>query len=156
MTSHDTRWHDPQLRMAELNKQSLRLDSARRTHYKVVVQMQPDGHEMRGRCFASCQLLLCLQRAVLPEWYEVQRRAPKGGEKGGENGSAQAVWPLLLQGAQKHLKENVMQSDNVSAHATKEDENPELAGELHAAGCVHLACHEASAVPGAGRPALWA
>lgn len=36
MTWHDMRWHDPQLRMAELNKQSLRLDSARRTHYKVI------------------------------------------------------------------------------------------------------------------------
>ena len=135
MTSHEMRWYDLQLRMAELNKQSLRLDSARRTHYKVIVQMQPHGQEMRGRSSSSCQLVLCLQRAVLLDWYGVQpRRAPKGGE----NKIAQTVWLLLLQGAQKHLKENVMQSDNVAARATKEDENPELAGELYALRVVYI------------------
>jgi hypothetical protein len=64
MASWQKEYARMKLRMAELDKQSLRLDSARRTHYK---------------------------------------------------------------GAQKHLKENVMQSDNVSAHAVREDENPELA-----------------------------
>jgi hypothetical protein len=62
------------------------------------------------------------------------------------------VWLLLLlQGAQKHLKENVMQSDNVSAHATKEDENPELAGELSIAGCNVFGRRDAFTTGGAVR-----
>lgn len=70
----------------------------------------------------------------------LQRRGPKGGRGCGRSDHVL----LPLQGAQKHLKENVMQSDNVSAHAVKEDENPELAGEAYAAGCEHLAGRDAS------------
>jgi hypothetical protein len=63
---HIMTWYDPQLRMAELNKQSLRLDSARRTHYKVIFRCSRMVTRCWGATSSACQLLLCLQRAVLP------------------------------------------------------------------------------------------